>query len=350
MTGRTSWMRAEIEAIPALLEEARSNQAEIHALASRISAHPPVAIVIAGRGTSDHAAIYARYLLELTIGVPVSLAAPSLVTLYGARPTWRDVLVLAISQSGASPDLLAVIEAARQGGALTCGIVNDAGSELAELVDVLLPIGAGQERSVAATKSYVLALDTIARLAAATAATAWAGALPQVPATARNVLDTSSAWLTGAGAPLVDALAQADRALVVSRGMNMATALEVALKLKETAQIFADGYSAADLMHGPVSLGGSDVPVIMFRPDGPTLPSIEAARSALEMAGSPTWTMGTPTVRTGAAALALPCDLPEPLTPIALVLPGYLLAEEVARRRGLDPDRPRGLSKVTRTS
>ena len=350
MNPQPSWMRAEIEAIPVLLAEARSNQATVDALAARISAHPPTAIVIAGRGTSDHAALYARYLLELTIGVPASLAAPSLVTLYGARPDWRHVLVLAISQSGGSPDLLAVIDAARQGGAVTCGIVNDVGSELAGLVDVLLPIGAGPERSVAATKSYVLALDTIARLAAATAATSWARALSQVPETARHVLDASSAWMIGEGAPLVDALAKADRALVVSRGMNLATALEVALKLKETAQIFADGYSAADLMHGPVSLGGPDVPAIVFRPDGPTVPSIDASLSALGLAGSPAWTIGTPSLRTGSAALALPCDLPEPLTPIALVLPGYLLAEQVARRRGLDPDRPRGLAKVTKTS
>lgn len=350
MTGRTSWMRAEIDAIPTLLADARSDSRAIQAVAARIVAHPPVAIVIAGRGTSDHAAVYARYLLELTIGVPVSLAAPSLVTLYEARPAWRDVLVLAISQSGGSPDLLAVIDAARRGGALTCGIVNDLGSELAGLVDLLVPIGAGQEHSVAATKSYVLALDTIARLAAATAATAWGGALCTVPETARRVLDASSAWMAGEGAPLVESLGGADRALVVSRGFNMATALEVALKLKETAQIFADGYSAADLMHGPVSLGGPAVPAIVFRPDGPTVPSIEVARSALGLAGSPTWTIGAPSLRTGPATLALPCDLPEPLTPIALVLPGYLLAEQVARRRGLDPDRPRGLAKVTKTS
>ena len=293
MTRQPSWMRAEIEAIPVLLAEARSNQATVEGLAARISAHPPAAIVIAGRGTSDHAAIYARYLLELTIGVPVSLAAPSLVTLYDARPVWRDVLVLAISQSGGSPDLLALIDAARQGGAVTCGIVNDVGSELAGLVDVLLPIEAGPEHSVAATKSYVLALDTIARLAAATAATSWARALSLVPETTRQVLDASSAWLDGVGSPLVDALERASGALVVSRGLNMATALEVALKLKETAQIFADGYSAADLMHGPVALGGPDVPVVAFRRDGPTAPSIDASLDALGRAGSPTWTIGT---------------------------------------------------------
>lgn len=347
-------MATEIREIPGQVAAQLAEGSEVVGRASAaIREARPRWISMVARGTSDHAATYGRYLLEAHLGVPVALAAPSLTTIYEASVDWRDGLLIAVSQSGSSPDVLAVVEAARAGGALTIAITNEPSSSLAAAAEHLVPCRAGDERAVAATKTYVAELVALAAIVAVLRPRSpLAEALPRLPHILERCLERSIRWVESIG--VVDAFAAADRALVASRGYNLATALEVALKLKETGAVFAEGYSTADLLHGPIVLAGSGVPLLAIRPDGPVGSGIDDGVSRAEQAGSAAWLIGGREVEpraslNGSAALALPIDLPEALTPPAFILPGQLLAEAVARARGRDPDAPQGLAKVTLT-
>jgi len=355
----TSAMRQEIEQIPATVAGLLAAGApEVERAARAIERARPRAVFIAARGTSDHAAIYARYLIETHLGIPVGLAAPAVTTVYGASLDWRGTLLMAISQSGAGPDIVAVAEAARAGGALTVAVTNEPDSPIAAATDEVLLCHAGLERSVAATKTYVTQLGAIAALVARlTPGGELASAVGRLPAALASAVAVGSAWIEGLHSP-VPAFAGEETSLVVSRGYNMATALEIALKLKETGRAFAEGFSSADLMHGPVVLAASpDVPVLAIRPDGPMGIAIDAGLAAVRELGARPWVLGGRELAAagpvGAAdpdrTLVLDLDLPEVLTPLAYVIPGQLAAEAVARWRGFDPDAPRGLHKVTRT-
>ncbi len=356
-------MADEIRQTPDLLRgQLRAGEAAFAAVAEEVRRARPRWVSIVARGTSDHAAIYARYLIETQLGWPVGLASPSVTTVYRAPTDWTDGLVLAVSQSGRSPDLVAVIEAARRGGALTVAVTNVAGSPLEGAAAHTLACLAGEERAVAATKSYVAELAALAGIVAALApASDLSAALPLVPGVLDRVIDEASSWLEasagdrgpdgGGGRAVVEAIAGAGRALVISRGFNLATALETALKLKETGRIFAEGYSTADLEHGPIALAAAEVPTLVFRPDGPMGSAIDPAVRRTRSLGARPWTFGGSELAGDRDALAIAAlgALPECLTPLALVLPGQLLAEAVAVRLGLDPDAPAGLSKVTLT-
>ncbi len=352
----TTAMRAEIEEIPRVVERALIESAPDGELVARaVRDRQPRMVVLVARGTSDHAAIYGRYLIEAELGLVAALAAPSILTVYDRRPQWRDALVLAVSQSGQSHDIAAVVAAAREGEALTVTVTNDPASPLAAVSEHVLACRAGEERAVAATKTYVAELAVIAALVATlTDDGTLREALPRLPGALAESLELSADWLERSET-LVTSLAVADRALVVSRGYNYPTALEVALKLKETSRLFAEGYSAADLLHGPVALAGPVVPTVVFRPAGAMGRALDETIARVADSGAPTWIIGAPTEtarRSGQARrrhLVLPSDLPEALTPLTYVVPGFLLAEVVARRRGLDPDAPAGLRKVTRT-
>jgi glutamine---fructose-6-phosphate transaminase (isomerizing) len=357
-------MRREIEEIPSvvatLLERSR---AEIEPVAAAVRAARPRIAVIVARGTSDHAATYARYLIETHLGMIVGLAAASVTTVYGTRLDWRDTLLLAFSQSGQGPDVVAVTEDARAGGAVTVAITNDLGSPLARTAGHVLGCHAGVERSIAATKTYVAELAAIALLVASLAPHSdMAAALPRVPDMLAATVAAADGWLDRERS-LVASLAAADRALVVSRGFNYATALEVALKLKETSRIFAEGYSAADLAHGPVTLARPGIPLLAFRPDGPMGAALDRDLERAVGGGTRPWYVGGRELGHAGAGkdgdgadedgsrLPLILDAgPEPLTPLAFVIPGQLVAEAVARERGLDPDAPEGLTKVTQTT
>ncbi len=314
------------------------------------SARPRFAVIVA-RGTSDHAGTYARYVIETRLGIPAALAAPSVVTIYGAGLAWADVLLLAISQSGRSPDLVAITEAARNGGALTVSVTNDPGAPLADAADLVVPCHAGAEHSVAATKTYAAELAAVAAVLGDAAGDATIlDALPMLPDAAADAVSAGQAWLQGAGSP-VDPLAAAETALVVGRGFNYATALEIALKLKEAALLFADGYSTADLLHGPIAVAHGDTHTLAFRAQGPAGPAVDEVVERLIEAGSPTWVVGRPPEISQApvSTCLVGTGVPEVLSPVPLAIPGQLLAEAVARARGLDPDTPPGLAKVTRT-
>jgi glucosamine--fructose-6-phosphate aminotransferase (isomerizing) len=351
--GRTLMSR-EIDEIPAAVSRlVRGEASHLDDVAAAVRrAHPRLAVV-AARGTSDHAAVYARYLIESELRLPTAMAAPSLTTVYHRSSDWAGVLLLSLSQSGASPDILAVTEAARAGGATTVAITNDPTSPLARMAEHSIACHAGPERAVAATKTYVAELAAVAALVARLSPDPSLGvALSRLPEVLEETLSAAGRWLPLAE-PLVDAAVSADRMLVVSRGYNFPTALEVALKFKETSGIFAEGYSSADLMHGPVALAQPRVPLLAFRPDGPMGAAIDGVIEHVTAAGSRVWLVGGRELdvpRPGInGALSLAVDLPETLTPLAFVIPGFVLVECIARRRGMNPDAPAGLSKVTLT-
>jgi glucosamine--fructose-6-phosphate aminotransferase (isomerizing) len=352
-------MLREIEATPdavgRLLDEGGP---EIDRAAAAVRAADPAWVSLVARGTSDHAAIHLRYLIEIELGIPAGMAAPSTVSIYRADLRWRGGLVIAVSQSGRSPDLIAFVEAARAGGAVTVAIVNDAASPLAAAAAHVIDCRAGEERSVAATKSYVAQLAAGAGLVAALARSpALRDALPRMPRLLAEALAVARDAVHDA-APIVAEFVASERSIVIGRGFEYATALETALKLKETSRLFAEGYSSADFSHGPVVLTGPEVPILAIRPDGRMGSLVDEGIAAALATGSVPWVIGGTGVAAGVSdriqaarliALPLPADLPEALAPFATILPGQLLAEAVSRRRGYDPDAPPGLHKVTLT-
>jgi glucosamine--fructose-6-phosphate aminotransferase (isomerizing) len=305
-------------------------------------------IVIAARGTSDHAAVYAQYVLGARLSMPVALAAPSLVTLYGVEPRFGRSAVVGISQSGESPDVVAVIAAARRQGAPTVAITNNAGSPLARAADETIDLAAGEERAVAATKTYTAELAAIAMLALALGPDDQAveAALAQVPAAMAAALDTESA-----AERVAAARGGIQGAIVLGRGFEYATAREWALKLKELARLLADPYSSADFQHGPLALLEPGFPVFAVAPSGPPAADLIAFLARLRA------DFGVDLVvisdRDDALGLGdglrLPPGVPDWLMPIVSIVPGQLVAYHLARARGLDPDSPRHIRKVTRT-
>ena len=343
-------MGREIGQIPAAVQRVLDEPAQLSAVAAAIGRTSPRWIMIAGRGTSDHAAVYAQYLFETHLGLPTGLVKPSVTTVYGATLDWRDGMVLAISQSGQSPDVVAVVEAARRGGALTVAVTNEPSSPLAAAAELGLRIHAGRELAVPATKTYVTELAVVAALADAIRHTPdLAEGLAALPGELRQTIARTRAWLAGAGASAVDGFAAADRGLLVSRGFNLATALELALKLKETCGLFAEAYSTADFMHGPLVLARAGVPTLAIRPDGLMGADVDATLAAVAARGGRTTVFGGSEATGRPEALALPHSLPETLTPLLFVVPGQLLVEAVAIGRGVNPDAPDGLGKVTLT-
>ncbi len=251
-------------------------------------------IVVAGRGTSDHAAIYARYLLEHALGVPVALAAASLLTQYGIESASPQSALLAFSQSGAGPDMIALVESAKRRGAYSIALTNDANSGLAAAADATAYLDAGPERAVAATKTYIAELISVALIAAAAARAvgrdaAWANEIEALSARMQASLDAASSWIASAAdAPVFGALLHGNRALVVGRGFEYPNALELALKLRETTAMFADGYSAADLLHGPIASANAEVPTIVLSTDPATEKSISGSLERLRAVSAPT--------------------------------------------------------------
>lgn len=338
----------EINEQPAVLAAALDREApEVAALAAAIAARQPALALIVARGTSDNAAVYAKYLLESFAGLPVALAAPSLYTLYERPPRLDRAVVLAVSQSGRSPDLLAVVAEARRQGAITAAIVNDRESPLASSAEHVLWCGAGVERAVAASKSYTAQLLLLAMLAAALSGDgALRAGLPLVPAAVRGALALDEQ--VGA---LARAQASIDRLVLLARGFAYATALEVALKVKETGYVVADAYSGADFLHGPIAVIDPGFPAFLFASRGPTLEGMRELARVLGERGATTFALTDDAELAASvhAGLLLDPGVPEALAPIAQVVVGQLFAYHLATAKGYDPDQPRGLRKVTST-
>ena len=323
----------------------RTAAASLDALAARLRIAPPPFVATIARGSSDHAANYGRYLIASRLGWVGASLAPSLVTLHAARPRVAGALVLALSQSGQSPDLVAVTAAARAAGALTAAFVNAPSSPLAAASEVLVPLMAGQERSVAASKSFIAQLVAMAALIARLDADrALIEAVERLP----EALELARQGEWSAAAPM---LAAAPSAIVVARGLGSAIAGEWALKLVETAGLPALHWSAAELLHGPLALAGPGTTAFVLALDDPTLSSVGEAARRLKGLGARLIVAGDAPVAPGLADVVLPLPkAPHPaLAPILAALAFYPLVAELARRRGRDPDRPPHLAKVTQT-
>ena len=340
-------MRQELAESPAvvagLLVSARGPLAT---LADEVRRRGTRFVLVAARGTSDHAATYAQYVLGARAGLPVGLATPSLSSLYGLGPRVADALVIGMSQSGRSPDIVAVLDDARRQGALTLAITNDPGSPLAVAADVVVPLEAGPELAVAATKTYVAELTVVALLAEALRGGAPDPALAGLPGALGRTIDLEP-QVVG----LARRLAPHQACIVLARGFQYPTARECALKLKEVAGVFADPYSAADFEHGPIALVEPGTLVLAVVSTGPTLPGMVTLLERLAAAGADLVVVSdAAAVRgLGHGSLALPAEVPEWLAPIVAILPCQLLAYHLAVARGRDPGAPRNLHKVTLT-
>ena len=337
-------LREQPEALARLLERQGRHADELGALLRR----PDVGyVLIASRGSSSNVARYAQYLLGRAHRVPVVFATPSLYTLYGQPPRLDEALVVGISQSGFSPDVRAVVEEARSQGRPTIAITNDVASPLATTAEAVLPIEAGEEQAVAATKTYVNSLGAIALLFAASTGDRGARTeLELMPERVAAQLERSFEDVAG-----LDRFADIQGATVVARGINYGTSFEIALKIRELSGLLVEAYSAADLMHGPVAAIAPGWPVIALAPSGPAAASMEVAIEAIAGRGARLIVVGDREQVLARAETRLPliAGVPEWLSPFTVVVPGQLAALRLAELRGHDLDRPEGLSKITLT-
>jgi glucosamine--fructose-6-phosphate aminotransferase (isomerizing) len=342
-------LRDEILEQPKALARLLASSAPVmDQIRAALERRPPGFVVIAARGTSDNAALYAQYLFAVRNGIVTALATPSTITLYGAQPQMSEALVIGISQSGASPDIVAVVEEGRRQGALTICVTNAPGSPLSTAAEITVDLQAGPERAVAATKTYTTELLAMALISTALkpATTAERADVDAVPVWVEEALAAEST-----AQALASGHASRDHAIVLGRGFAYATAREWALKLQELAQVSAFPFSAADFEHGPLALAEPGLPVLAVAPAGAPL---DAQRQLLDRLKSE---LGARllVVSSDAAALAIDEGLPIPagvsawLSPIVEIVPAQLYTYHLTVARGLNPDAPRTISKVTET-
>jgi glutamine---fructose-6-phosphate transaminase (isomerizing) len=334
----TTRMAQEIAEIPDLAGQLLARQSDVGAIASRIREAAPRIVIVCGRGSSGHVGVYFRYLIEARAGVIVSAAAPSVFTAYRRRPDMRNALFVVVSQSGRSPDLVMATEYAKESGALTLAIVNDEASPAAAAADLVLPIGAGPERAVAATKT--VALSMLAGVQLVTALTGDADlrdALGRLPGRFEKVFRCD--W-----SPWGSSLAAAPAAFVAARGYGFGAAREIALKVTEILRLPALGFSAAELRHGPRAAITPATPVLLLRQNDEAGATVDGLFRDLCGAGETVFSAGGP-----AGTLPWIGDDHPICDAVVMLLPAYAAIETEARRRGLDPDNPPHLSKVTRT-
>lgn len=336
----TTRMYQEVcESGAAIARQLDANASLVRSLAAALRADPPRLIATGARGSSDNAATFAKYLFETRLGVTTTSAAPSVQSVYAAPQDLAGALFLAISQSGRSPDLLRQVDAAKRAGARVVAMVNVEDSPLADAADFLLPLRAGPELSVAATKSFLCSLSAIVHLAAEwkqdTALRATLAGVPGLLA-AHEAADWS---------PLVEGLADARSLFVIGRGLGLAAAQEAALKLKETCGLHAEAFSAAEVQHGPMALVERDFPVLFFVQADDTLDGTLEVAAKFRARGARVWVAGGDYGGT----LPLPAQLDPACAPLVAVHRFYAAANALALRRGRDPDTPPHLSKVTET-
>ena len=331
-------MAREIAEIPAATERFLAGYGAVSTIADRIQRAAPRIVIVCGRGSSGHVGVYLRYLIEARVGLLVSASAPSIFTAYRRRPDMRNALFIVISQSGRSPDLVMATQYARQSGALTLAIVNDEASPAAAAADLILPIGAGPEHSVAATKTVALSMVAGVQLVAAlTGEDDLRDALHRLPDRLEKALACDwSAWR--------NSIATAPATFVAARGYGFGPAREIALKITEILRLPALGYSAAELRHGPRAAVTPATPVLLLRQNDETAATVDELMSDLRNAGETVFCAGGP-----AGTLPWIGDDHPICDAVAMLLPAYAAIEAAARRRGLDPDNPLHLSKVTRT-
>lgn len=329
------------EAPNCIIEQLASNKSKIDSLSLLLRNRPPSLVMTCARGSSGHAATYAKYLIETHVGIPTMCAAPSVSSVFATKQSFHGVLFLAISQSGQSPDILASSQAAKNGGALVVALVNDCKSPLAQLSDIVIPLHAGVEKSVAATKTFICTLTAIAYLVAK-----WEqnddlvlelGNLPQKLEDAFR-LDWSLAL------PMLES---AQSLFVVSRGIGLSIAREAALKFKETCCLHAEAFSAAEVQHGPMAIVQKDYPVLMFSMQDKTQRSIDDIAQTFIQRKAQILTAGQLYEKT-LALDSVGCAAAE-LRPIILIQSFYKFVNALSLRRSYDPDNPSYIKKITET-
>lgn len=332
-------MAREMAEQPRVLAALLERRDEIRAMVRRVLPEHLCGITLVARGSSDNAASYGRYLLEIVARRPAALSAPSIQTLYAATVDNQGYLCIGISQSGQTPDVVEALEAMRTRGARTIAIVNGPASPLASAADGVVDLSAGEERAIPATKTFTATLVALAIIASALGDVPWSDhELMSLPEQFDTMLrDQDSAQRVG------NTLATATRVLTTARGLLLSAALETALKIRETSMIFAEGLSAADLRHGPIVAVTREVPVLAFSAPGPLAADVAALVDTLRRRGVP-MTVVSPAPD---ADLSLPSTMPEALQPVFGAGRGQQVALVAARARGLDPDAPTGLSKIT---
>lgn len=338
-------MAAEAAEAPEVVRRAlRANHGILAALGDELRRQPPSLVLTCARGSSDHAALFGKYLIEQRLRVPVASMAPSVVSVAGAPPRdLRTALVIAVSQSGRSPDIIAAVKATAAAGARVVAIVNDPASPLAEAASLVVPLGAGIERSVAATKTCIASLAALADLVRHWSGDAELGAaLAGLPG--RLAAAAAFDW-----AAMVEALAGAQNLFVVSRGAGFGVAHEIALKFKETCAIHAEAFSAAEVEHGPMAIVRDGLPVLMLAAPDQSKPEVVALAKRFAARGARVLCAGLDEPARGVTPLPVPPGGEPLLAPIAWLPSFYPAAARLARARGLDPDRPPFLNKVTRT-
>jgi glucosamine--fructose-6-phosphate aminotransferase (isomerizing) len=336
-------MAAEVAEQPAVLERVlRDGRAAVDDAVAQVRRRAPRFVLFTARGTSDHAALYAKYLVEVLSGLPAGLTSPSTVTAYGARPDLRDVLVVSVSQSGGSPDIVESTVIARDCGALTVAVTNARTSPLAGAAELHLDVLAGPELALPATKTYTAQLMTLYLLVAGLAGRAVADA-DRIPQLGAEVLAATDGL-----ADVATRYRFASQLVVTARGYAYPTAREAALKVMETSYLAAQAFSGADLLHGPLAMVDAAQPVIAVAPEGVGGAALAPVLEQLRQRAADLFVVGSPEhVAAGTVGFELPTGVPEPLSPILEILPLQRLAYEIAVARGLDPDAPRGLAKVT---
>lgn len=341
-TPQTQMGRETAQAPSVVKAQLAANHAAIAQLAAELRETPPTFVMTCGRGSSDHATLYAKYLIESQLGIPVVSAAPSITSIYGKTLAVKGALFIAVSQSGKSPDLVQSAAAAKKAGARTVALVNVTDSPLAQTVDHVIPLLAGAETSVAATKSYIATLSAIAQIVAA-----WVNddalnkGLNALPGQLARALDND--WLDAA-----EPIAKSQGLYVIGRGPTFAIAQEAALKFKETSSLHAEAFSAAEVKHGPMALVTSDFPMLVFSQQDATRESVEGFLAEMRAKTDNLFAAETGHSSTK-GHLPVVEDIHPLLAPIAMIQTFYTLAEHVALLRGCNPDAPPHLSKVTET-
>ncbi|MBP6213511.1 MAG: SIS domain-containing protein [Pyrinomonadaceae bacterium] len=340
-----SLMLKEIAEQPAVLERTiKAESSKIERLGTFLRSREINLIVLVARGSSDNASLFGRYLLEVTTGIPVSLSAPSVVTLYNAKLNLSRALVVGVSQSGEGTDINAVLQSAKDSGAFTLGITNEADSTMAKIADETLLIHAGREKSVAATKTYTGQMLHFYLLASILGQRKIDFEL--IPEYTQQALSLTSQVET-----LVERYVFMENCVVVGRGMNYGNSYELALKLMETCYVVAERFSSADFFHGPLAIVERRFPVIMFAPSGVTKKSnLDLLNNLHGLHADCLPITNDPEIaRISRKSLILPAEIDEFLTPIPFIVPAQLFAAYLSTAKGLDPDAPRSLSKVTKT-
>lgn len=341
MADRETGMAAELREAPAAVRRQQSLAQPIAELAAWCRRNPPQVVVTCARGSSAHAATFGKHLIERYLGIPVAAAAPNIATVYGERMRLKGQLVLTISQSGRSDDLTEFTAMAKEAGALTLAIVNDVDSPLAKACHVALPMAAGPELSVAATKTFIAALTALLRLAAA-----WTGD-DKLDAAIDRLPDRLAAALDLDWSPATGVVSQASSLIAIGRGPTLAIAREAALKLKETSNLHAEAFSSAEFQHGPVALVSPLYPILMFVPGDAAAAGMRALAADLRGKGAALFSADHGEEAAGGLPVLAP-DHPD-ADAVCLIQSFYALAIRVAERRGVDVNRPRHLQKVTRT-